>query len=309
MSPPIVTLTLNPAVDLNCMAEGVVPSHKNRTFGEQLDPGGGGINVARAIHLLGGNALALIMTGGITGHLLEELLNEEGVAWQSLPIRGRNRISLNVHDQTTGLEWRFVPAGPSVDTTEWCAALSALEQIKAEWVVASGSLPPGAPPNFYAHAASIARRRGQKFVLDTSGIALTAIQGHGIEVLKLSLREFESLVGHATPDAGSQDAQIAALIRSETAQKIAVTLGEDGALLGTKEGINRLPAIKVQTRGAVGAGDSFLAGLVLGLERGLSDRQALAFGNAAGAAAVATYGTVRIQRADVEALYRDWCRD
>jgi 6-phosphofructokinase 2 len=307
VSPPIVTLTLNPAVDLSCMTDAVMPTHKVRTSEEQYDPGGGGINVARVIHILGYSVLALVMTGGVTGRLLEELLDEEGVPWQALPIRGRNRISLNVHDRDSGLEYRFVPAGPHVDPTECSAALKVLEEIDAEWIIASGSLPPGVPTDFYARAADIAFRRGQKFVLDTSGPALLAVKGHGMELFKLSLRELESLAGHELPDARSQDTEVDLLIRSGTARKIAVSLGQDGALMGTKYGISRVPAIKVKQRGAVGAGDAFLAGIVLGLSRGLSDLQALSFGNAAGAAAVATYGTVRVQRADVETLYREWC--
>jgi 6-phosphofructokinase 2 len=305
VSPPIVTLTLNPAVDLGCVAESVLPSHKIRTFEEQYDPGGGGINVARVLHFLGSKALALIMTGGVTGRLLEELLDEEGVAWKALPIRGRNRISLNVHDRKSGLEYRFVPAGPHIDTNEWETALQVLEEVEAEWIVASGSLPPGVPADFYARAIAIATRRGQKFVLDTSGSALGAVKGHGMELLKLSLRELEFLTGHEHSGAASRADDVAHLIQSGTARKIAVTLGPDGALLGTKDGIIHRPAVKVEQRGAAGAGDSFLAGLVLGLAEGRPDQQALAFGNAAGAAAVASYGTARIQRADVEALDRD----
>jgi 6-phosphofructokinase 2 len=306
---PIVTLTLNPAVDLSCMAESVRPTHKIRTFEEQFDPGGGGINVARVIQSLGGRSLALVMTGGMTGRLLEELLDEEGVTWQALPIRGRNRISLNVHDQQSGLEYRFVPAGPNIEPSECRAALKILEEVEAEWIVASGSLSPGVPTDFYARAATIATRRGQKFVLDTSGPALQAMKGHAMELLKLSLRELESLAGHALPDGNSQDREINLLIEAGTARKVAVSLGEDGAVLGTKEGISRQPAMKVKHRGAVGAGDSFLAGIILGFSRGLSNEQALAFGNAAGAAAVATYGTARVRRDDVEALYREWCGD
>jgi 6-phosphofructokinase 2 len=96
------------------------------------------------------------------------------------------------------------------------------------------------------------------------------------------------------------------LIRSGAARMVAVSLGQDGALLGTGDGIFRLPAMKVEQRGAVGAGDSFLAGLVLGLARGMAPICALAFANAAGAASVTTYGTARVRREDVEALYRAW---
>jgi len=241
------------------------------------------------------------------------------VIWRAIPIRGRNRISVNVHERQTGLEYRFVPAGPTVAEDEWRSALQLLDVVAAEWIVASGSLPPGVPADFYARAASIAARRGQKFVLDTSGPALhamkglaangLAVKGLGIELLKLSLRELEQLIGHPLPDADAQDREVARLIRSGAARKIAVSLGQDGAVLGTSDGISRMQAMKVEPIGAVGAGDSFLAGLVLGLARGMTQMQALAFGNAAGAAAVSTYGTARVRRDQVEALYRDWQAD
>jgi 6-phosphofructokinase 2 len=304
VGPRIVTLTLNPAVDLASTAASVVPTHKVRTFEERFDPGGGGINVARVVHVLGGDTRALVMTGGITGHLVEELLDEAGVQWRALAIRGRTRISLNVHDRKSGLEYRFVPEGPNVETDEWNRALKILQEVEGEWIVASGSLPCGVPADFYAQAAVIAEGRGQKFVLDTSGTALRAALGHRIELLKLSLSELEFLIGRELHDLQSQEKETASLIRSGAARMIAVSLGRDGAILGTQEGISRLPAMKVEECSAVGAGDSFLAGLVFGLARGVSHREALALGIAAGAASVATYGTAQVRRADVEALYR-----
>jgi 6-phosphofructokinase 2 len=305
--PRIATLTLNPAVDLACTAASVRPTHKTRTFEERFDPGGGGINVARVVHVLGGDALALIMTGGVTGRLVEELLDEAGVRWQALPIRGRTRISVTVHDRQTRLEYRLVPVGPYVEQDEWNGALNILQEAEGEWIVASGSLPRGVPADFYAQAAAIASRRGQKFVLDTSGSALRAAIGHGIELLKLSLSELEFLIRRELHDAQSQEKEVALLIRSGAARMIAVSLGRDGAILGTSEGVSRLPAVKVKECSAVGAGDSFLAGLVLGLARGVSDREALALGIAAGAASVATYGTAQVRRADVETLSRKLC--
>jgi 6-phosphofructokinase 2 len=303
----IVTLTLNPAVDMASTAAAVRPTHKIRTFDERLDPGGGGINVARVVHTLGGDALALIMTGGVTGRLVEELLGEAGVRWHALPIRGRTRISLNVHDRQTGLEYRFVPEGPNVEADEWHDILDVLRDVEAEWIVASGSLPRGVPADFYAQAATIAAKRGQKFVLDTSGAALRAASGHGLELLKLSLGELEFLIDRQLPDPQSQEEAVASLIRSGATRMIAVSLGPKGAILGTGDGIRGLPAVPVQERSTVGAGDSFLAGLVLGLARGMSQREALAFGVAAGAAAVVTYGTAHIRPADVEAFYRQTC--
>jgi 6-phosphofructokinase 2 len=307
LSARIVTLTINPAVDMACSADSVQPTHKIRTFDERLDPGGGGINVARVIHALGGDALALIMTGDVTGRLVEELLSDANVPWQAIAIRGRTRISLNVHDQQSGLEYRFVPNGPHVALDEMHALLDVLRGVAAEWIVASGSLPWGVPSDFYAEVAAIARQRGQKFVLDTSGAALSAAVGHGLELLKLSLSELEFMIGRKAPDAATQEQEVAALIRSGAARRIAVSLGREGAILGSADGVLRLPAPPVKARSSVGAGDAFLAGLVLGLAHGLADREALALGVAAGSAAVVTYGTAQVQEANVDVLYRELC--
>lgn len=307
MEPRIVTLTLNPTVDMASTAASVRPTHKIRTSGEHLDPGGGGINVARVVHALGGDALALVMTGGVTGRLIEELLDQAGVRWRSLPIQGRSRISLNVLDRQTGLEYRFVPDGPMVESSEWRHALDVMADVDAEWIVASGSLPRGVPDDFYAQAAAIASRRGQNFALDTSGAALRSGIGPGTTLLKMSLGELEFLTGHELTDPQARAAEITKLIRSGPARMIAVSLGRDGAVLGTDQGMIQLPALQVEARSAVGAGDSFLAGLVMGLARGLSHRQALALGIAAGGAAVMSFGTARVSKADVDGFYRTLC--
>lgn len=303
----IVTLTTNPAIDVACSAASVQPTHKIRTFDERLDPGGGGINVARVIHALGGDALALIMTGDVTGRLVEELLSDADVPWRAIPIRGRTRISLNVHDQRSGLEYRFVPMGPHVESNEMDAVLDVLRAIEAEWIVASGSLPQGVRSDFYAEVASIARQHDQKFVLDTSGAALSAAVGHGLELLKLSLSELEFLIGRRAPDAATQEQEVTALTRSGAARRIAVSLGREGAILGSGNGVLRMPAPPVEAYSSVGAGDAFLAGLVLGLARRLTDREALALGVAAGSAAVVTCGTAQVQKAKVGVLYRELC--
>ena len=306
--PRIVTLTMNPAVDLACTAASVRPTHKIRTFDERFDPGGGGINVARVAHALGGDSRALILTGGVTGRLVEELLDEGGVLWQAIPIRGRTRISLNVQEQATGLEYRFVPEGPTIEESEWQAALATLASVEAEWIVASGSLPPGVPVDFYAQAAAVAGRRGQSFALDTSGPALHTAVGQGVALLKLSLGELEYLIGRNARTAQDQEAEVTALLRGKAARMIAVSLGAEGAIFGHGDAIIRLSSPAIEARSAVGAGDSFLAGLVLGLGQGMSDRDALALGIAAGTTAVLSYGTALVSRDDVAALFEQISR-
>lgn len=302
--PRIVTLTVNPAVDMAAEAAEVRPAHKIRTFDERYDPGGGGINVARVVHELGGDTMAVFAAGGVTGRFVEEMLSQAGVPLSCLPIRGPTRISLTVREQASGAEYRFVPQGPRLDSAECTTILEAVGAIEANWLVASGSLPPGVPAEFYAGVAQTAARRGVKFALDTSGPALRASLGRGVDLLKPSLGEFESIVGREYSKPSSLTTRAVELVRSGAARMIALTLGGEGAILATAEGALQLPAMAVKQRTGVGAGDSFLAGLVLGLARGRSRDEALRLAIAAGAAAVAGTGTARVQRAEVETLYR-----
>jgi 6-phosphofructokinase 2 len=295
----IVTVTLNPAVDLACSAEHVVPTHKIRTVDSHIDPGGGGINVARVLHVLGADTLALVVAGGATGALIEDLLREAGVPHETIPCHGRTRISFTVFERATRQEYRFVPLGPTAEPHDWTEALARLEQLDCGWIVASGSLEPGMPPDIYATMARLARRRGIGFVLDSSGPPLRAALEAGVDLVKPSLRELESLVGHALTTPADQDAEAMALVRSGHASRVAVTLGEAGALLASAEGVIRLPAVPVPFGSAVGAGDSFVAGMTWALSEGAQDREALEWGIASGTAAVAKVGTARVRREDV----------
>ena len=307
MSARLVTLTLNPALDLAAETEAVVPTHKIRMHHEHADPGGGGVNVARVLHELGGDVLALIVTGGASGRVLEEMLDEAHVPRRSVKIRGRTRVSLNVLDRGSNLEYRFVPEGPTVSQVEWQAILAAVEATEGKWLIASGSIPNGIPEDAYAQIARIATRQGRRFVLDTSGPALRAALGQGIDLIKPSLGELEHLVGRVLPDRRDQEAEALALVRSGAARMVAVTLGADGAFLATPDGVLRRAAMDVAVHSAVGAGDAFLAGMTLALARGDLPAEALAWGTAAGAAAIVCAGTARLRRADVETRYRELC--
>jgi len=303
MPPTITTLTLNPTIDLASEAEKVHPFRKIRTTGERQDPGGGGVNVARVVRELGGETLAILLSGGVTGHFLEELLQEGGVPCQAIPIAGRTRISHTVLEHSTGHEYRFVAEGPTVSEAEWQAALDAAAEIGTGWLVASGSLPPGVPTDFYARLLRDATRKGVRCVLDTSGDALRlALEEGGIEMVKPSLGEFERLLGRKLPDHAAQEAAAMEVVRAGRVRMLAVTLGGDGALLATASGTLRLPALPVKVRGAVGAGDSFVAAMTLALAHGRPPEDAFAWGVAAGAAAVSNAGTAHPSRAEVEAL-------
>lgn len=287
---PIVTLTLNPAIDEAAEAEKVRPIRKVRIWSERYDPGGGGINVARVVQELGGTAFALYLSGGATGPVLDELIHASGVKSRRIRVEGPTRVSHTVHERSTGLEFRFVPEGPVLAPAEWRAAFEALDELECEYLVAGGSLPRGVPDDFYVDVAKFASRKGAKLVLDTSGQALKVATAHGVFLIKPSLGELEDLVGRRLAYPVDQERAVRELMQAGAAEIIALTLGRDGALLATRSGLRRLAGVKVKARSAVGAGDSFVAAMTLALAQGRDPEDAFALEAAAGTAAVLTMG-------------------
>ncbi|MDR3372159.1 MAG: 1-phosphofructokinase family hexose kinase [Ancalomicrobiaceae bacterium] len=300
----IVTLTLNPSIDLFCETDRVQPTHKMRTYGEHMDAGGGGVNVARVIRELGGDVLAICFAGGATGGLLGELLAREDIPYFHVPIANPTRINHVVRERQTGEEYRFVLNGPEVSSSEKAALLRAVHAIDFEYFVASGSLPPSCPADLLIAIAEISRARGAHFVLDSSGDGLEkTLEAGGVFLVKPSIGELEKLVGRPLPTEEEQHVAAMKLIKDGHAEFVAVTLGGDGAFLASKKGVQRLAPPPVQAISTVGAGDSFLAGLVLSLAHGDSELDALAHGIASGTAAVLERGTSLCRAEDVDRLY------
>lgn len=299
----IVTLTLNPTIDNSSEADTVQHTHKVRTTGEKFDPGGGGINVARVLSRLGSEVEAVYFAGGVTGSVLRGLLDRTGLRHRCVPIINDTRISLAVYETRSGKEYRFVPQGPEIKASECGECLDLVRKIECSWLVLSGSLPRGAPDDFYAQIVDIARGRGIRVVLDTSGTALksTLAQG-GVHLVKPSLGEMEQLVDRCLSDRDELVEAATAIIENGQAKIVVVSMGHNGAMLVQAGRVLALPAIPVEPLSAVGAGDSFVAAMTHGLAAGRPVEQAFRLGIAAGTAAVLTPGTDLCHRRDVERL-------
>ena len=298
----IVTLTLNPAIDISSEAESVRHTHKIRTKGEAMEPGGGGINVARVLNKLGSDVTALFLGGGPTGRVLDELLKRAGIARRMIEIAEDSRISLTVLETSTGNEFRFVPEGPEVTQAEADAVLDAATSMDCDYFVASGSLPRGMAEDFYAQLGARVTARGARFVVDTSGSALRkALEAGGLFLIKPSRGEFEAFAGRKlSPSELAEEAK--RLIDEGRAENVAITLGKEGAILASKSGTKIAPAIPVEACSAVGAGDSFLAGMVYGFSLGKEAEPAFEAGLAAGAAAVLSCGSELAKPEDLKRL-------
>ena len=305
--PALITLTLNPALDLATTTDHVAPTHKLRCGPAQRFAGGGGINVARVLHRLGADVCAWALAGGAAGAQVQQLLADEGVPTRLQRIAGDTRENFSVVETTTSQEFRFVLPGPTLQPAEWQACLDALatHTPPPRWLIASGSLPPGTPDDFYAQLARVASGRGVRVAVDTSGPPLAAALQAGVALVKPSLRELRDVMQKPLEHAADWCTAAQSLVHSGAADIVALSVGEQGAVLATHEGVWQAPALNVPaTTGTTGAGDCFLATLVWALDRGDAPAEALRWGVAAGAAALLHPGTTLAQADDVRRLVR-----
>jgi 6-phosphofructokinase 2 len=293
VSAPILTLTPNPALDLSTEIDEVVPHVKLRCEPPALEPGGGGLNVARALHALGAEPLAVYTSGAPVGAWIGDLLDKEGLLRRAVAVAGPTRESIAVLDRSRRDQFRFVLPGPELAEREWRDLLGAVEELlptAAGYVVASGSLSPGAPVDFYARVSRLAREHGRKLVLDASGEALAAALEEGVHLINPNFREFDAVAG-CEEDDDARERAAEQLVREGGAEAVVITLGHRGSLAVTASSSLRLGPGQVEAVSGVGAGDSYTAGLTLGLVWGWSLERACAYGAAAAAATWLTPGT------------------
>jgi 6-phosphofructokinase 2 len=302
----IVAFNMNPTLDLTTSAERIAPTSKVRCEPVHYEPGGGGINVARVARILGADAVTIFPAGGYTGQVLCALLEQLALPHRCLPISGRTRLSLTVDEASSGEQFRFVFPGPTLSEAEQRNCLDALAVAieEARIVVATGSLPPGVRTDFFQSIADMVRKSGKRFILDTSGEALRKMTGR-VHVLKPSERELQDCVGRELRTVHEQVEAARELIARGVSETVVVSLGARGVLLVTAESHETFPALDVPVRSAVGAGDSMVAGIAVGLLRGYDLRAALCLGTAAGAATVLRPGSELGHREDVDRFFAD----
>ncbi len=301
----VVTLTINPALDLSTSVASVTPVHKLRCAAEQYDPGGGGINVARAIRRMGGDVTAVYPNGGPTGELLHRLVGKEGIQSVTVQVVNDTRMSFTVLEKKTGDEYRFVLPGPSLAEEEWRECIEVLQRLPEppDCLVMSGSLAPDVPDDFYAQVGRTARQWGGKVVLDSSGPALAAGLAEGVYLIKPNLRELRELTEQSLDTEMSWVAACRRLIETGRAEVIALSVGDQGALLVTHDMALRARPLSIRPVSSVGAGDSFLGAMVWAIASGRNIAEAFRYGVAAGSAALLTPGTELCRFEDVSDLH------
>ncbi|ACQ92036.1 1-phosphofructokinase [Tolumonas auensis DSM 9187] len=304
--PLIVTLTLTPSLDTATSTAKVYPEGKLRCQAPVFEPGGGGINVARAITHLGGQATALLPSGGPTGAHLVELLQQEGVTVDALQTHDWTRQNLHVVSDATGEQFRFVMPGAALHEDEWQQLLTKIAQLPAgTLLVLSGSLPPNMTTSAVTELLQCARQQGLRTIVDSSGDALkAAVAFGGLELLKPNQSELAELTGQSLEQPDQVVNAARSLISQGAAKRIVVSLGPQGALAVDAEQCIQVVPPPVIKRSTVGAGDSMVGAMVLKLAEDAPLADMVRFGVAAGTAATMNQGTKLCSKDDTEKLYQ-----
>ncbi len=302
--PNIVTITFSPCIDKSTSITSLIPEKKLQCAIPKLEAGGGGINVARAIKKLGGQATAIFPSGGYTGKYFNHLLENENIPAVIINSANETRENIIVFDESTGNQYRFGMPGAALSEPEWKACLSAVEAIPdIGFIIASGSLPPGVPLNIYAQLAKLAKNKNAKYIVDTSGEALKEAVDEGVYLLKpnqgelCTLANKNSLAPTEIKDAARE------LIGQGKCEVVVVSMGAAGAMLVTDELAEIITPPQVERKSTVGAGDSMVAGIVLYISNGHSLVEAVQYGVACGTAATLNEGTELCRKEVAEIIF------
>jgi len=304
----IATLTLNPAVDKSTEVKQIIPEKKLRCTEMICEAGGGGINVSKALCELGGKTAAIFPYGGLNGKLLLQLLEVKSIETDTVEIKANTRESIVVSEISTGHQFKFIMPGPSITQDE-------LNQIKTKirsldhvlFLVCSGSLPPTVPDNYLAEIATIAKEKGIKFIVDTSGEALKKALKQGVYLIKPNMSELCFLTGKKYIQTSEIEKAVDQVMSENSCEVLVVSMGPSGAMLATKNFKKRFPAPVVKKISTVGAGDSMLAGIAWMLEQEKSLEEAVQFGIACGTAATINKGTQLFNKEEALRLF-EWMK-
>lgn len=300
----IYTITFSPCIDKSTSVPALVAEKKLRCSAPVLEPGGGGINVARGISRLGGKVTAVFPAGGYTGKAFNDLLKRENIPFIAVESEQETRENIVVLDASTNHQYRFGMPGTPLSETEWKQIIEKLEQAgQIEYIVASGSLPPGVPDDIFGTIAVIAKKKNARLIVDTSGEALKNAVAEGVFLLKPNLGELSALTGKDPLNHEDICPAAQSIIRQGMCEVVVVSMGAAGAMLVTKSISKTITPVPVKTKSTVGAGDSMVAGIVWSLSNGGSLEEAVRYGVACGTAATMNPGTELFRVADVKKIY------
>lgn len=287
----IVTVTLNPAVDKTINLDELKRGMLNRVDMVELDAGGKGINVSKTIHMLGGQTAATGFLGGTAANYIADTLVDYQITMDFVEVDGETRTNIKLVEPD-GLLTEINESGPTIQESQ-------IQQLKDKlaawanedtWFVFSGSAPKGVPKDIYRQLIDLVKAKGAKTVLDTDGELFRAGIKALPDIIKPNRYELEQYFGEAAAD-DEILVHMGKKLLSDGVKMVVISLGRNGAIFITDQVTYGVPAVDVEVKSTVGAGDSLVAGLVYGLHEGLSLEKSIAQAMATSSGAVTTVGT------------------
>jgi 6-phosphofructokinase 2 len=288
----MLTVTLNPSLDVCATVPVVESERKMRCANVTIEPGGGGVNVARVVVRFGESVTAAVFLREDSSTEFLSLLTGESVSVRAVPVSGKMRESFTAQESSTSRQFRFVLPGPTLSPDDFAAGINQVVGLCADeqLVVLSGSCPPGVSPSDLAQP----------------GNALAEVSAAGVLLVKPSVRELSEFAGRSLD--GHDDIEQAAvdLLATGVTGAALISMGPAGLMLvRADQRTIWFHAPHVATRSTIGAGDSLVGGVAVALQRGATLPEACRFGVAAGTAATLATGTGLCQAVDVDRLVRD----
>jgi len=301
----IVTLTLNPAIDKSTTVSAIIPDKKLRCTQPTYEPGGGGINVSRALHNIKQDSLAIYLAGGATGEKMKKLLSEEKISQKAINISSDTRENFIVVDGH-GQQFRFGMPGEAILASEQELILNEIKNLSSEteYLVASGSIPEGVDKTIYAQIAKICKEKNIRLILDCDGPALEEAIKEGVFLIKPNINELAALVGREEVSQDDQESMAFELINSGKVEIVAISMGPQGAMIAAKDFIEYAIPPMIKAVSTVGAGDSMVAGMTYALSKGLSLSEVIKYGVACGTASTMNPGTELCREKDVNKIIK-----
>jgi 1-phosphofructokinase family hexose kinase len=298
----IVSVTLNPSVDVPIALDEVRLGATNRCISSSVEPGGKGLNASRVVHRLGAETIAYGFAGGITGALLRRRLDDEGVPHAFDEIDELTRMDVMLYERALDRRTRLLPIGPHLGKEQLQRVRVRLALLDERTIaVFGGSVPPGLAPDVYASFLGALVPRGVRCIVDASGEALAAALAAHPSLIKPNEEEAAEVVGLPVRD-DAEALAAARVLREGGAQAVVISQGERGAVGMDAGGAWKVEVPPIEARNTVGAGDSMVGGMAFALERGEPFAEMLRWGAAAGTASAMAPGRNLCSGAEAEAV-------
>lgn len=299
----ILTVTLNAAIDKRYVVEGAVMGEVNRVKECTYTPGGKGLNVSKPAAIAGARVVATGFVGGHAGAYIEDSLKPFGIESAFYHMKEESRSCINIWDCVSKVQTEYLEPGFTVSEEDFEGFIRQFQELAKEAAVVtiSGSVPRGLDGSAYQRLVEIVKKAGKKVILDTSGTLLSQGIEAGPTMIKPNIDEIRMLTGKDCCRE-SDILEAAEQIHRGGVEIVAVSLGADGAVAVSKEGIYRAAVPRIDAVNTVGCGDSMIAGFALGLSEGLTVEETLRRASAISAASAMREETGFFVKEDMERL-------